>query len=195
MPCGLPGARLRGGRRAVVPGCGAAGGLSATRGPHPSGDTPTANAETKAGLRSRWGRGARAERIFGAAPAAEEGRRRGSRPMPTTWRSSRPIGPRAGAIELWPTKRRRKARARSLRRRVQLAQICLGRAGRTGGAILQDLSGEIERRNLELGNRRICSPSLPVAAVPGQAGRQCGGAQKLYAASAVWIPTGALDQK
>jgi type VI secretion system protein ImpA len=117
-------------------------------------DTPTANAETRVWLK---------EHVEAVAPAPEE-----SHPARVPAAGEEPAegkppdaydlaleAARSGraqeAIEILANEAAQESSGRGrFRRRVQLAQICLG-AGRAelAAPILQDLSGEIERRNLE----------------------------------------------
>jgi type VI secretion system protein ImpA len=118
-------------------------------------DTPTANAETRAWLKEHVESAAPAprEELPMAAPAAEEEEPAEGKPPDAydlALQAAR-SGHAQEAIEIMANEAAQESSGRGrFRRRVQLAQICLG-AGRAelAAPILQDLSGEIERRNLE----------------------------------------------
>ena len=117
-------------------------------------DTPTANAETKAWLKEQVEAAAPSleEDLPVAAPAAQEEPGEGKPPDAYDLALEAARSGRAQeAIEIMANEAAQESSGRGrFRRRVQLAQICLG-AGRAelAAPILQDLSGEIERRNLE----------------------------------------------
>jgi len=138
--------------RAVVSGLRGCWRLSATRDLTLWTTRPPPTPRPRPGLK---------EQVEAAAPAPEEdlgcgssgrgGAGGGEAPDAYDRRSRRPIGPRAGGHRDYGHEAAQESSGRGrFRRRVQLAQICLG-AGRAelAAPILQDLSGEIERRNLE----------------------------------------------
>ncbi len=117
-------------------------------------DTPTANAETKAWLKEQVEAAAPApeEGLPAKVPAAEEEPAEGKPPdaYDMALQAAR-SGHAQEAIEIMANEAAQESSGRGrFHRRVQLAQICLG-AGRAelAAPILQDLAGEIERRNLE----------------------------------------------
>jgi type VI secretion system protein ImpA len=117
-------------------------------------DTPTANAETKAWLKEQLEAAAPAPQgdLPAAAAKVEEEPAEGKPPDAYDMALEAARSGRAQeAIEIMANEAAQESSGRGrFRRRVQLAQICLG-AGRAelAAPILQDLAGEIERRNLE----------------------------------------------
>lgn len=118
-------------------------------------DTPTANAETRAWLKERVETVAAApEESHPARVPAEEEEEPAEGKPPDAYDlalEAAKSGRAQEAIEIMANEAAQESSGRGrFRRRVQLAQICLG-AGRAelAAPILQDLSGEIERRNLE----------------------------------------------
>lgn len=122
-------------------------------------DTPTANSETKGWLKElvAVAAGGPAEDLLAAAPreeADETGEEAGAQ-QPADAYDMALEAARSGraqeAIEILAREAAQESSGRGrFRRRVQLAQICLGAGHATlAYPILQDLAGEIESRNLE----------------------------------------------
>jgi type VI secretion system protein ImpA len=122
-------------------------------------DTPTANAETKAWLKEQVAAAAAApaEDLLAAEPSQdeeetseEEGAQQTADAYDLALEAAR-SGRAQEAIEILAHEAAAEGSGRGrFRRRVQLAQICLGAGHATlAYPILQDLAGEIESRNLE----------------------------------------------
>jgi type VI secretion system protein ImpA len=122
-------------------------------------DTPTANAETKAWLKEQVAAAATAAAgdLLAAAPSQEkeqtseeEGAQQAADAYDLALEAAR-SGRAQEAIEILAREAVAEGSGRGrFRRRVQLAQICLGAGHATlAYPILQDLAGEIESRNLE----------------------------------------------